>query len=117
MRCNMLKLNTDQTVVHVILFTPKHSCEITAETTSVKIGDSEIKQTSCVRFLGTWLESKMSMNQHVNSICRSGFVQLQQKGHIRKYLTADAIKSLVNSLVTLCLNYCNAFYLDYSKTH
>ena len=47
------------------------------------------------------------MEQHVNSVSRSCYGQLRQIGHIRRYLTSDATKSLVNSLVTSRLDYCN----------
>ena len=48
------------------------------------------------------------MEQQVNSVCRSAYAQLRSIGHIRKYLTNDATKSLVNCLVTSRLDYCNA---------
>ena len=60
-----------------------------------------------VRNLGAMLDSRMDMEQHVNSVSRSCYGQLRQIGHIRQYLTSDATKSLVNSLVTSRLDYCN----------
>ena len=77
-------------------------------TITIKIGKTEIKQSECVRNLGAFLDSKMNMEKHINTVCRSGYMQLRQIGHIRKYLTTDATKSLVNSLVTSSLDYCNA---------
>ena len=43
-------------------------------------------------------------------------MQLRQIGHIRKYLTTDATKSLVNSLVISRLDYCNALLNGVPKT-
>ena len=58
--------------------------------------------------LGAWLDSKMNMEKHVNSVCRSCYGQLRQIGHIRQKLTIDATQSVVNSLVTSRIDYCNS---------
>lgn len=47
-----------------------------------------------------FFDSRMDTENHVNSVCRSCYAQLRRIGHIRQYLTRDATKSLVNSLVT-----------------
>ena len=52
----------------------------------------------------------------MNSICKSCFGQIRQIGNIRQYLTTDATKSLVNSLVTSRLDYCNALLSGVPKT-
>jgi hypothetical protein len=44
----------------------------------------------------------------LNNISRSGYHQLRNIGHIWRYLTSDANKSLVNELITSRLDYCNA---------
>ena len=81
----------------------------------VTVGDSDIKP-SCVRNLGTWLDSRMDMERHVNSVCKFCFGQIRQIGHIRKYLTMDATKCLVNSHVISKLDYCNALLSGVPKT-
>ena len=43
-------------------------------------------------------------------------VELRQINHIRKYLTADATKSLVNSRVRSILDYCNSLLIGVPKT-
>jgi len=58
--------------------------------------------------IGALLDSKMTMEQHVNSVCRSCYAQLRQIGHIRQYLNICATKSLVNALVTSRIDYCNS---------
>ena len=105
MHSNMLKPNTDKT--EVIVFASQHN-ERLVNNISVTVGDSEIKPSVCVRNLGVFLDSRLNMEQHVNFVCRSCFSQLRQIGHIRKYLTTDATKSLVNSRITSRMDYCNA---------
>ena len=113
MNNNMLKINADKT--EVILFSSK-SNQKHVETISVKIGKEDIKPSTNVRNLGAFLDSEMNMEKHINSVCRSGYGQLRQIGHIRKYLNADATKSLVNSLVTSRMDYCNALLYGVPKT-
>jgi hypothetical protein len=50
------------------------------------------------------------MEQHVNSVSRSGFTKIRQilVGQIRKYLTVESTRTLINSLVTSKINYCNS---------
>ena len=55
------------------------------------------------------------MEKHVNTVCRSAYHQLRNIGHIRKYLTTDATKTLVNCLVTSKLDYCNSLLFGIPK--
>lgn len=60
--------------------------------------------------------STMSTEQRVNNICRAGYAQLRNIGHIRRRLTHDATKSLIHRLVTPRLGYCNALLGGIPKT-
>ena len=113
MQGNMLKQNADKTEVFV--FASERNAGL-VNGIFVAVGDSNIRPSSCVRNLGAWLDSRMDMEQHVNSVCKSCFGQIRQIGHIRQYLTTDAAKFLVNSLVTSRLDYCNALLSGVTKT-
>ena len=58
--------------------------------------------------LGVTLDSSLSFNQHVMKTCRSAFLELRRIGLIRKYLTVEAAKTIVCSLVLSRLDYCNS---------
>ena len=105
MHHNMLKLNTDKT--EVMLFSSRHNSKST-DTISVNVGNSLIASRSHVRNLGVMFDSTMTMEQQVNAVCRSCYGQLRKIGHIRRYLSSEATKTLVNGLVTSRLDYCNA---------
>ena len=113
MHNNMLKLNEEKT--EVILFTSKRSTKH-LDSISVRVGNSVIRSTKCVRNLGTLLDSNLDMEQQVNSVCKSAYAQLRSIGHIRPYLSNDATKTLVNSLVTSRLDYCNAMLTGVPNT-
>ncbi|KAJ8050211.1 hypothetical protein HOLleu_03321 [Holothuria leucospilota] len=50
----------------------------------------------------------MSMEKHVNLLCRSCYVQIRNIGRIRPLLNTEATKSLVHSLITSHLDYWNS---------
>ncbi len=102
MNNNMLKINEDKT--EVIIFSSKNN-EQQVESLSITIGDETILPSKCVRNLGAFLDSKVNMDQHIIAVCKSGYGQLRQIGHIRKYLNTDAAKSLVNFHVTSKIYY------------
>ena len=113
MHTNMLKLNTDKT--EVIVFSSKHNEQFVGDIT-ITISASLIKPAKVVRNLRAFFDSRMNMESHVNSVCRSSYAKLRQISHIRQYITSDATKSLVNSLVTSRLDYCNSLLYGLPKT-
>ena len=113
MNNNMLKINADKT--EVIVFTSQRN-EKYVESISVNIGEENIKPSKCVRNLGAMLDTNMTMEKQIRSVCKSCYGQLRQISHIRKYLSTDATKSLVNSLVTSRMDYCNVLLCGVPKT-
>ena len=113
MHTNMLKLNSDKT--EMIVFA-SYKNELSSQEITINIGSSEIKPSLVVRNLGAMLDSKMDMEQQINSVCRSCYCQVRQIGHIRKFLTSDATKKLVNSLVTSRMDYCNVLLYGVTMT-
>ncbi len=55
------------------------------------------------------------MDQHVNFLCRSVFLELRRIGHLRRHLTVDATKKLVSSFVLSRLDYCNSLLAGLPK--
>ena len=82
----------------------------------ITVGDSVIKTTTSVRNLGAILDSHLDMEHHVNSVCRSCHLQIRHIGKIRQYITETLALSLVNSLVTSRLDYCNSLLFGCSKS-
>jgi len=113
MRTNMLKLNSDKT--EVMLFTFKHNA-IHMKNVTVCFGDINITPVNTVRNLGLIFDSALNMEQQLNNICRAGYHQLRNIGDIRRYLTSDASKSLVNGLIISRLDYCNALLNELPQT-
>ena len=77
---NMLKLNDEKT--KVILFTSKHGLK-SLPNIAVSVGGQQQLHSSSVRDLGVIYDQHLSMTQHVNSVCRTGYYHLGNIGGIR----------------------------------
>ena len=75
---------------------------------SVKVGDTDIKPVQCVRNLGAWFDSNMSMDTHVNKVCAKAYYGLYRIRQIRKFLSEKTTKTLVHAFIIAHLDYCNA---------
>ena len=102
---NMLKLNDDKT--EAILFTSKHALK-SHPNVAVTVGEQPVRPATSIHNLGVVCDQPLSMIQHVNSVCRVGYMHVRNIGRIRRYLTEDATKKIVHALVTSRLDYCNA---------
>ena len=101
----MLKLNSEKT--EVMLVASKNDIKL-LDKVSVNVENINITSISEIRSLGVILDSTMSMEKHVNSVTKSAYHMLYKISRIRRYLSEDVTKTLVNSLVTSRLDYCNS---------
>lgn len=102
---NLLKLNDDKT--ELLIITTKHlSSQVSSRT--IQLCDHAISSSPAVRNLGVMFDATCSMDQHVTNICKAAHWQIYRIGQIRKFLDIPTTKTLVNSLVTSRLDYCNS---------
>ena len=101
MLVNKLKCNSDKTELLVV------SPRATEVDVSLTISGSQVKSSECVRDLGVHYDSHFTMEKHINHICKCANMHLRRIGAIRRHLTEDATKSLVQSLVMSRLDYSN----------
>ena len=106
MACNRLRMKDDKT--EIMLVGTKAKLKSVPQTSSVTLSGSTIPFSYKVKNLGVCLDSNLSMDQHVNLLCRSVFLELRRIGHLRLHLTVDATKKLVSSFVLLRLHYSNS---------
>lgn len=104
MSLNMLKLNEEKT--ELMLFAPKHRVKDLKDC-HLKFRGNIITSAECIRNLGVQFDTTLSMNQQVSSVSRSCFHQLRNIGRIRPYISENACKTLVNSLVVSRMDYGN----------
>ena len=109
---NLLKLNDSKT--EFMLITTRHQKNMHKDV-NIKIGDSDIKPSSSARNLGVIFDSTFNQDLHVNNICKKAYCQIRAIGRIRKYLDRPSVEKLVNSLVTVHLDYCNSLLYGLSS--
>ena len=106
---NKLKLNNDKT--EIILFgSKKHLAELNIKSLSVAGTDVSVASEP-VRNLGAMFDSQLIMAPHVKSVVKKSSFHLRKIGKARRVLTEDATKTVMQSLVMSCLDYCNALLI------
>ena len=100
---NYLKLNGDKTELLNVL-SPHHL--LRHGRLSLTIDGHVISPSRCVRVLGVFLDEHLSMADQISSVVRSCNFHLRNIGKVRKFLTTDACKTAVQSLVVSRMDYC-----------
>ena len=74
------------------------------------IGEHSIESSTSAKNLGVTFDSELGIDLHVNNITRSCFYQLRQLKSIRRSLSTDSAKTLVHSLTSSRVEYCNSIF-------
>mgnify|MGYP001545720609 CR=1 FL=1 len=102
---NKLKLNDSKTEFLVV--SSKHARSL-PEVTEISVGEDTVSAVTSARNIGAQMDNKLTMEDHVNGVCRSAYVHLRNIAHIRRYLTQDVTATLIHSLVTSRLDNLNS---------
>ena len=109
----MLKLNDNKTEMVIYMsqyHLNKHGrCDMS-------IGDSTISPVECVRNLGVQIDQHLTMDKQVTAVCKACNFHLYRLSSIRRYITTDAARSVVQALVTSRLDYCNSLLANLTNT-
>ena len=74
----------------------------------ITIDDALIEPVDQLTSLGVTFDQYMSMSSQINKITSSCFYELRKLYSLQRYLTLETRKILVQSIVTLRLDYCNS---------
>ena len=103
---HFLKLNATKS--QVIVFYPKSNSEKVAFDRLMLSDGSYIPISSTVQNLGATLDAELSYSPYISSIITQGYHLLRNVASIRKYLSVDHLKTLVNSIVVAKVDNCNS---------
>ena len=67
-----------------------------------------INPSKTARNIGALFDSSLSMEEHIKASCKSAFFHLSNIARIRKHLLAQAAETLIRSLVTSKVDFCNS---------
>ena len=108
---NSLQINENKTDFIIFSTTPHKLKKHTLQVRTNIIGLSKT-----VKILGVTFDDGMALKQHISNTCRSSYMQLRKINSIRQYLTTNAVKALIQSVVILRLDYCNNTYIGLPTT-
>ena len=103
----MLKMNNGKT--KLIVFAPKRHLQ-RLNNLSLKVDTAVVHPKQEVTNLGVVFDSTLSMKQQINTVTKKCYFHIRRIWKIRKYLTEDATKSLVNAYIVSRLDYCNSLF-------
>ena len=81
------------------------------------VGDHTIDPLVNVRNLGTIFDNSISRDTHINQVCKTNFYPIYNIRRISKYLSQEAVKTLIHAFVTSRLDYCNSLLYGLPKYH
>ena len=106
---NMLKINPTKTEFlwvasqrrqHLINFDP------------ICIQNVDIVPSKQVKFLGVYLDNALTMEKHISSVVSQSFFTLRQLKSVRRCLSMEGAKTVINSFVVSRLDYCNGILVN-----
>ena len=74
----------------------------------ITVGHSVSVPQSPVRNLGVWLDSNLSMGDHITKTSFAAFYYLYNIRRIRKYLSKQCTTTLIHAFISSPLDYCNS---------
>ena len=107
---NKLKINDSKTEF-IIFRSPLLKTDLSG--VSISVGDSQISSSPKVRDLGVIFDNCLSLDVHINNICRSTHFYLRNIGRIRTLLTFHATVQLIHALITTRLDFCNSILYNH----
>ena len=108
-----LKLNGDKTEFVVISSKPV-SKKFT--TPSINIDNHIITSSLKAKNIGVIMDSHMSMEAHISSVCKSAYMHIRNIGKLRKYLDQDSLETIIHAFITSKLDYCNSLLCGVAST-
>ena len=104
-----LKLNKDKTEFLIAGTSHQHAKVMI---NSLSISGAIIPASPCVKNLGVIIDSELALSDHVTYICKSCYHYLRNIDTIRPYLTLSSAKTIVHSVISVKLDYCNSLFID-----
>ena len=109
----MLKLNDDKTEV---LYISSPYFQKSLPNPTLKIDQSSITPTTSARNISVIFDNCDQMREHITSVCRASHFHLRNIGSIRSYLAPETCATLVHSLISSKLDYCNSLLIELPET-
>ena len=112
LKVNKLSLNIKKT--HFMIFTSKKA---KPDSVSVNIDGHEIDEVKCTKFLGVYIDNKLTWKKHIEYICGKVSRGIGIILRARHLLNHSALKTLYYSFVYPYFSYCNHVWGNTCSTY
>ena len=102
---NHMKTNADK--CHLLV---TRDTDVTA-----KIGEFDVKNSSEEKLLGVKIDSKLSFENHVSSLCKKASQKLHALARVVNFMDLAKRKSLMKAFITSQFNYCPLIWMFHSR--
>ena len=82
---------------------------------TMKIGDTEIKNSEYEKLLGIKVDGKLNFNEHLNDIISKASRKVNALSRVMPYMNLSKKKKLVSSFSNSQFNYCPLIWLSHSR--
>ena len=99
----------------LLVRTKQQLAKITVE--HVKLCNADIVPHSPVKNLGVWLDSNLSMVEHITKASSAAFFHLYNIRSVREYLSKENTETLIHAFVSSRIDYCNSLLYGVPNCH
>ena len=111
MSMNLLKLNEDKLEIMFIATHQQLSKFLPHIESHIDLNGTDVKHSSSVRNLGYLMDSKFKNDAHINKICSTCFLYLQNIIKVWHLMDMKTAQVAVQTLVLLRIDYCNVLMM------
>ena len=111
---NRLLMNETKTEV-LLLGTKQQLAKVNVD--HMKVDNADIVLQSRVKNLEVWLDSNLSMVEHITKASSAAFFHLYNIRRIRKYLSREITEARIHAFVSSRIDYCNSLLYGVPNYH
>ena len=82
---------------------------------TAKIGELDVKNSMEEKLLGVKIDSKLSFENHVSSLCKKASQKLHALARVVNFMDLAKRKSLMKAFITSQFNYCPLIWMFHSR--
>ena len=82
---------------------------------TIRIGDTEIKNSEYEKLLGIKVDGKLNFNEHLNDIISKASRKVNALSRIMPYMNLSKKKKLVSSFFNSQFNYCSRIWMFHNR--
>ena len=112
---NGLQLNPNKS--ELIQFSACRGRDRVDDVTAVQVSNATIRPSPYIKSLGVTLDSKLTFDLHVSTVCKACYFHIRALRHVRESLPDNVARTVACSIVTSRLDYCNALLAGVTKSN